>query len=96
MSDAMAADEQPTWEERMSARHGGAKADNRRSVFGFPERPPRQPTPEPPEGPGDCRECYTWDPDEGIYKTTCMSAAGPEAMVCRYGHAHHDGEIWLA
>jgi hypothetical protein len=50
--------------------------------------------PEPAEGPDYCRECCTWDTEEGIYKVTCFETY--MGMRCKLGHDHHDGEVWMA
>jgi hypothetical protein len=50
--------------------------------------------PEPEEGPDYCRECCTWDSEEGIYKVICFETY--MGMRCRFGHDHHDGEAWMA
>lgn len=51
--------------------------------------------PEPDEGPDYCRECCSWDRQEGIWKVTCF-AGGYEGLTCELGHDHHDGEVWMA
>jgi hypothetical protein len=50
---------------------------------------------EPEEGPDYCRECCTWDTQEGIYMMTCF-LGGYEGLQCQFGHDHHEGEVWLA
>lgn len=52
---------------------------------------------------GECLDCFEWRRYPGGQQhfgwgwwLTCFSFGDPEQRGCPYGHAHHDGEVWLA
>lgn len=54
---------------------------------------------------GECWDCFDWRRNPGgqahfgwTWWMVCRSigAPTPEGRLCRFGHDHHDGEIWLA
>lgn len=70
--------------------------DQRKRENGFTLVDGRWFKPEPPEGPDYCRDCCDWDPHEGIYTVTCGLFTLGLNPGCRFGHAHHDDELWMA